>query len=107
MSRVKAVLIRGVEYNWNTFIGRDNVGIVAILEVTQGKGGLVNVLSHIAEVITELYLFYSYKLAFESYSRSIKEKILRGHDTHPIQPKERHDQDRPAQNASRSSAIAH
>ncbi|KAF9372015.1 Protein angel 1 [Podila verticillata] len=35
--KVKAVLIRGVEYNWNTFIGRDNVGIVAILEVTQGR----------------------------------------------------------------------
>ncbi|KAG0036144.1 Protein angel 1 [Podila clonocystis] len=35
--KVKAVLIRGVEYNRNQFIGRDNVGIVAILEVTQGQ----------------------------------------------------------------------
>ncbi|KAG0331635.1 Protein angel 1 [Podila horticola] len=35
--KVTAVLIRGVEYNQNQFIGRDNVGIVAILEVTQGR----------------------------------------------------------------------
>ncbi|KAG0035390.1 Protein angel 1 [Podila clonocystis] len=35
--KVKAVLIRGVKYNRNQFIGRDNVGIVAILEVTQGQ----------------------------------------------------------------------
>ncbi|KAG0359725.1 Protein angel 2 [Podila minutissima] len=35
--KVQAVLIRGVEFNQNRFIGRDNVGIVAILEVTQGQ----------------------------------------------------------------------
>ncbi|KAG0084771.1 Protein angel 1 [Podila epicladia] len=35
--KVQAVLIRGVEYNRNQFIGRDNVGIVAILEITQGR----------------------------------------------------------------------
>lgn len=106
MFRVQAVLIRGVEFNQNRFIGRDNVGIVAILEVTQGKEAIRRPVAYCGgnyrAMSSNSSTFFFYHVL-----RAIKEKGLRGHDTHPVQPTKRHGQDRPAKDASRIGTATH